>query len=291
MNTTDNVQKKSMNAEFGIKIPDSVYQKIMWWINKSNFEVSGFGKAVYDEETKIFNIQDAVLLKQENTSTTTEMDANAVAKMLYELREVPGVLWHWHSHVRMGVFYSGTDMDTYRELGSNGMILATVFNQKLEKKSCLLTTTKVMGQTQEVFFDDVPTSVIRYLDPELLAAWDKEYADHVSEKSYVSNYTGQWGGHYSPNYPYLGGRESTSEEHPLTSTTNGLTSMEPKDAGIDDKDMPLPKKLQLVARDLGCSDRDVLDFLDRQSVEKLRHVSVNTFLEEITYGPQHFSCF
>jgi hypothetical protein len=186
---TKDSKKEKMEAKFSLVIPDEVYQKIMWWIWKSKFEVSGFGKVTYDEKTKEFTVVDAVLLKQKNTSVSTEIDAEAIGKMMYETREMPGFVWWWHSHVQMNCFWSSDDMAAIRELASNGQIFATVLNQKYEMRSAYMTTTEIHGQRQEIFIDDIPSRTVRMIPHELYSKWDKDYEDHVSiETVPTSNY-------------------------------------------------------------------------------------------------------
>ena len=88
-----------------------VYQKILHWVDKSTEEISGLGKVVM--ENGVFVVKSAVLAKQENTPSHTEMNGTAVAKMMYQLKDEPGHLnFWWHSHANMEVFWSGEDTDT-----------------------------------------------------------------------------------------------------------------------------------------------------------------------------------
>ena len=45
-------------------IPDSIYQQVMYWVNRADFEVSGLGKVVR-EGKDTFRVVSAHLLKQE----------------------------------------------------------------------------------------------------------------------------------------------------------------------------------------------------------------------------------
>ncbi len=169
-------------------IPDDVYQKIMWWINKSHHEVSGFGSLDFDPATGIFTVRDAILLKQEVAPTSTEIDPAALGKAMYEMRgEVNALKWHWHSHVNMGVFWSGDDRTLIKNLGSQGWIVATVFNKKRELKSAFYTMVDigVMGiiKKQELFLEDIPSTIQRYIPDALCEAWDKSYDEHVTVAS------------------------------------------------------------------------------------------------------------
>lgn len=170
--------------DYKIVVPDAVFQKIMWWINKSEHEVSGFGSLDFDETSGVFLVRDAILMKQEVGPTSTEIDPVAIGKAMYEMRAEPNALkWHWHSHVNMDVFWSSDDRALIKNLGEKGWICATVFNKRREMKSAFYTMmeVKAMEQTRmkELFIDDIPTTIQRLLPAELWQAWDKSYEEHV----------------------------------------------------------------------------------------------------------------
>ncbi len=173
-------------TDFTVHIPDEIYQQCMWWVNKSSDEVSWFGNVSFDQESKTFTVESVALLEQENTGGSTEMEASAIAKAMFELRDAPGEFkWWGHSHVKMGVFWSGTDMDTIRELGREGWILATVFNQKNEMRSAFLQSVDVLGNPHDIFVDNITTKHHRYLNTDLTREWDKQYAEKIKEKPKV----------------------------------------------------------------------------------------------------------
>jgi len=174
--------------DFHITIPRLIYDQIMHWIHKAGKnEISGFGTVTFNEKTREFTVEKAILLDQENNPGHTEIDPQALAKAMYELREEPGeIRWWWHSHVQMGVFWSMIDMDTIQQLGGNGWILATVFNQKEEKRSALLTTMETpLAGKHEVFADEIPTAIVSFYDTKLFKEWDKTFDEKVKEKKYL----------------------------------------------------------------------------------------------------------
>lgn len=178
-----------------IEIPRDIYEKVMYWIDKADFEVSGFGTVLYDAKTGTFVVQDACLLKQEGGAAHTDIDANALGKLMYEIhkRKIPGELkWWWHSHVNMSVFWSGTDKETIRDLGKNGWIVATVLNKKQEMRSafCAVTEVPIIGK-QTYFVDEIETEIPDFYDADAVASWDKEFAATVTEKKWKSDYKGQ----------------------------------------------------------------------------------------------------
>jgi len=177
-----------MNGTVNFTIPKTVHDKIMYWVHKADFEVSGFGTVTYEEKKKEFTLEDAFLVKQEGTSTTTDICAKDLGKAMYEVhkRGLKGTLnFWWHSHVNMATFWSSTDRDTIKEIGANGWCIATVFNKKEEMRTafCAKKSIAVIGDGLE-FVDEVPTKVQEYFDPEEQALWDKDYLANVTEKTY-----------------------------------------------------------------------------------------------------------
>lgn len=156
-------------------IDDLVYQKIMYFVDKSDIEVSGLGKIVFDKDGNI-RVVDAMLLPQKNTATTTDILPEDVGKAMFLMKDTEGELkFWWHSHVNMGVFWSGTDHDTIVKLASGGWFVSTVFNKKRQMKTCI-----AMSQPFHGIIDDVDTSVSRTLDNSLIKEWDKEYEEKVT---------------------------------------------------------------------------------------------------------------
>jgi hypothetical protein len=163
------------------------FAKIDHWVQSSNFEVSGFGNVVAekaDNGRTIFRVTDAYLLKQENTPAHTEIDADAMSDLLFEHHKSGVVgepnLW-WHSHVKMAVFWSGEDLTTIRQIGGNGWVLATVFNQKGEMRSALQASEPFMA-----FTDELDTE-IEVIDPfaDVRAAWSRDYKAKITNKKFV----------------------------------------------------------------------------------------------------------
>lgn len=174
------VEASSEELDFGLKlvIDPIVYQKVMHWVNKSDFEVSGLGKVIFDAPTNTLRVVEAIILPQRNTSTTTDIDGVAVSKAMYQLRNSPGDLrWWWHSHVNMGVFWSGTDINTIQQLGNGGWYSATVFNKRNEMKSAFCQKTPV-----RLLVPDIPTQLA--VGKELLTQWDTEYEKNVENVPY-----------------------------------------------------------------------------------------------------------
>jgi hypothetical protein len=177
-------------------IEREVYQKIMHWVDKAkDKEVSGLGRIVCIGDSYI--VKSACMLKQKNTAADTELDATDISKAIFRTKDDEGMLnWWWHSHSSMGVFWSGTDMATIKELGANGFILATVFNNKREVKSAF--HKKGDGVYPDMFIDNIDTQVRDNITKEIIASWDKEYDDNVVLPTYKQpeyKYGGDWHDH------------------------------------------------------------------------------------------------
>jgi hypothetical protein len=193
--SSDRYQPPADKKNFGIniEIDEEVYDKIMHWVDKSNFEVSGLGMIEHDPESNTLRVTDAILLPQKNTQVSTEIDGAAVAKAMFLMKDKPGTLrWWWHSHVDMGVFWSGTDVETIKQLGSGGWFVATVFNKKREMKSAYCQVAPV-----PLIVDDLPTEVMEYFDADLVKKWDADYDKNVTNENLadkVSEAVASWGG-------------------------------------------------------------------------------------------------
>ena len=188
-----------------LKIENEVYQKVMHWVNKADFEVSGFG--VIEIEDGVPVVKDAILLDQVGSSAETEIDPNDINKAEYMLRDHPGEMrWWWHSHVNMAVFWSGTDQATIAQLGSQGWFFHTVFNKKNEYRTAFSCPNKLETPFEAVspvyFKDEIETEFIELIDEEKIAIWDKSYDEKVREKKFSPwpEWHGSEGYEHLPSY-------------------------------------------------------------------------------------------
>lgn len=134
-----------------IVIGREAYDKIMYYVHKAKFEISGFGNVEVIDG--IPTVTDIYLLKQENDPTETEMCPDAVSKAVYDhhMSNVSGEMkFWWHSHVNMDVFWSGTDTATMNSLTENGWFIHGVFNKKDKFKIAYTTNEPVSA-----FIDDL----------------------------------------------------------------------------------------------------------------------------------------
>lgn len=189
-----------------VTMDSDVYYKIMHWVKKAPGEVSGVGKVV--AEGGHFRIVDAIMVKQHNTGTSTELDPASLGKAMFELKDAPGTMnFWWHSHVNMGVFWSGTDMDTIRDIGKHGYVLSTVFNKRYERKTSLYVAAS--GIMPEFFFDDLDFEAQINFPEETIKKWDEDYEKNCfikpienmydwaeKRQAYNTAYKDIWKGHH-----------------------------------------------------------------------------------------------
>ena len=181
----ENVRSSKLD-EIEVIIAPEVYQKVMYWVNKSKVEISGFGKVEFNGTQLL--VTEAYLLDQENTSSTTDINADAMAKLMYESRDDAGHLnWWWHSHVNMDVFWSGTDRSTIRQVGEQGWCLATVFNKKDEMRSAYYQ--RGTEFLPEIFIDDLDTDSRAIVAADAITAWEDEFKKKCKTKQFP-----QWKG-------------------------------------------------------------------------------------------------
>lgn len=254
--------------EIEIKIPYDVYQKVVHWVNKAEgLEVSGFGKVVCDKETNTFTVVDAYLLEQEGGATHTDIDDKSLARLMYQTKDVAGDLrWWWHSHVKMSCFWSTTDRDTITELGANGWVVATVFNQKYEHRSALCYQTTSDFGTDTQFWDEVPTTIENAVDVRV-PEWDKEYQANVKRKVYPAASTSIMSGYEwdSKSGAYIPRKETELPFNPAAFQDVGF---QPDDAdgllgyGIKEEAKALDLSAKEYCRLLNTKDRKVIDELE-----------------------------
>lgn len=164
----------------------TTYKKIMYWVDKSDVEISGLGTIKPLDNGDIL-VTDAILCKQINTGTSTDIDAADISKAMFELKDVDGELrFWWHSHVNMSVFWSGTDTDTIKELGANGYFVSTVFNKKRETRTAIYAE-----KPYRIFVDEVETMLYTPVPTELVASWEQEFENKCKKKQWVAPTTSE----------------------------------------------------------------------------------------------------
>lgn len=122
-----------------VVMPVKTYLKMKYYIKHASGEVGGIGVVTKKDTTLI--IDDVFLLKQKATGGHFELDGGELARFVAELSKtrpelLPKLKLWWHSHVNMGVFWSGEDDDTFERLlkhnGEMDYFVGLVGNKKLE---------------------------------------------------------------------------------------------------------------------------------------------------------------
>lgn len=111
--------------------------KIKNWVDICPQEISGLG--IVSAKGGTIYVEDALLLTQECSPAETELDREAIAELQFSLDKNNRDklrLW-WHSHVNMGVFWSGTDEANIRSLRGDKFFLHSVFNKREEHRTRL----------------------------------------------------------------------------------------------------------------------------------------------------------
>ena len=118
-----------------LMIEPVAYEKLWTWTRLAKGEFSCLGLVEDDGEGPV--ITDLYLVKQESTSSNTDMDRADIARLLVELAQdgKEGQLLAWlHSHGSTGVFWSQTDEDTIDGLGFEPYAVSVVVNKRGEAR-------------------------------------------------------------------------------------------------------------------------------------------------------------
>lgn len=164
-------------------------EKIKHWVNKCDFEVSGFGHVTIDGDT--FTVHDAYLVDQVGSDALTTPDPKSTAALMAEHMDKDLLLW-WHSHVNMSTFWSEQDRQTIHEFGKDGICVATVFNKKNEYRSAVeyKVNSDIFGE-ETVLYDEVKTEFeIQDKWTPHRDAWSKELESKVKREEFKPFYIG-----------------------------------------------------------------------------------------------------
>lgn len=184
-------------------ISELAYKKVQHWVHKADKEVSGFGTTSItrdDDGTYRVYVHDAFLLDQEVGAAHTDIDAKSLGKLMHRIVANPdtrhlSLNWWWHSHVKMNTFWSGTDTETIKSIGKNGLCVASVFNQLGSIRSAVCTKsvttvkTAAFGETTQLdvhLIDNIDTEYEYTSDPRI-EEWDREFTEKVKERAYTQS--------------------------------------------------------------------------------------------------------
>lgn len=173
-------------------------EKIRHFVNKDSQECSGMGiTRVVGDTIYVDEIQ---MLEQRNGSAHTDINEDAVTKLMHEWRLKDGIInFWWHSHVNMSVFWSATDTATIKQLAQHGMCIASVFNKKGEIRTAVAAkiTTPFADGPQIAIWDDLSLAASYKVDEQVKASWDAEHTSSVKRPPWVGSTGGSGGYHLS----------------------------------------------------------------------------------------------
>lgn len=129
-------------------LPLATYQKIMGYVEACPIEITGFADITYNSELNALIAGEVYLPDQEAGGADVELSDEDLENFM-NLLMAQGItqtprLW-WHSHVNMGVTFSGTDVETMGELAQIDWGVALVLN-KAGKMTCNINLGKPFPQ-------------------------------------------------------------------------------------------------------------------------------------------------
>jgi len=99
-------------------------------------EIGGMAVIIKDKDDD-YIVKDPAILKQETTGSTCTLDKDELAQYYVDMAHKYGnkvhFLW-WHSHAKMGAFWSGTDTNTMTEYKNSNWSAFLVVNVREEYK-------------------------------------------------------------------------------------------------------------------------------------------------------------
>tara|TARA_R100000808_G_scaffold7349_1_gene21673 strand:- start:3615 stop:4586 length:972 start_codon:yes stop_codon:yes gene_type:complete len=193
---------------------------------KDKNEVSGLCVARLNKDGD-YVLDEPEILLQENTGTTTELDADACAEfyakkgMKYQSEAINGTLRYvwWHSHHTMGAFWSGTDENEIKEWKNSSFSMALVVNLKEDYKF------RVSQWQPLEAHKDLPLTILRDHNWTITKDMEKQYEELCSEKTKVLPMNRQaniWNG----NWNYLHKSHNKTEISNLFDNTPRILALE-----------------------------------------------------------------
>jgi hypothetical protein len=166
-----------------IILPMHIYHKMLAYARCSEGEISGFGrtKIVHKDGTTLVTILEIRIFKQVVSSGHTDLDKGALAQFYVELvreKQNPANwnLW-WHSHNDFGVFFSGTDNATIRELSHDSKLYSVCIN----KNGNLVGRYDAFGQEHE----ELEVEAEHLIKDNMMEACRKEVAEKVTQDTFA----------------------------------------------------------------------------------------------------------
>ena len=125
------------------------WQRMLAYVDNCNIEISGWG--FIDKNNHIYDI---FITKQECSSAESTVDMPDLHQYMAGLMEtnpdkLKDLRFHWHSHVNMQVFWSGTD-DTNINGFTSGWMLFAVLNKSHKMKTKLVVYNPIQMHIDDV---------------------------------------------------------------------------------------------------------------------------------------------
>ena len=169
-------------------LPAAIEAKIHAYVMAASTEIAGFGKVVIDKVAETATVTDVIIVKQEVTGGTADLNTQAIARFQTELvrrgeSAKDWVLW-WHSHVNMAAFFSGTDTDTMDSSTEYRYLISLVVNKRKERRARL-----DVYEPTHIYLDNLTIEVedAAYVVPPDIAA---EVAEKLTVKTFEHKGTG-----------------------------------------------------------------------------------------------------
>lgn len=170
-----------------VRCSNDIYSKLMTYIDAVDIEISGMGYSSYADG--IVTIEDLHVLPQECTGVETELDQKALAKFM-EARHRSGDtrpinVW-WHSHVRMGCFWSGVDQENALSLAENKDMFLSLVACKDGQVRCRVD----IGKPFKLTIDKLRLNIdLPQPDNKAIDQWTKEAKSKVRVKTFKPSFT------------------------------------------------------------------------------------------------------
>jgi len=161
--------------------------KIKTLVKEIDTEVAGF--IVGDVDDGVLVIKDLIIPEQEVSSADVEFDADQIMKLRMSMddKEWQRVVGHWHSHIKMGCFWSSTDEALIEQLSKDRKrSVFIVSSMKDDKFECL--TRVVLNEPFRLDVDKQPLYVLE--DEEKQDEFLAMAKSKLIEKKFTNNYQG-----------------------------------------------------------------------------------------------------
>lgn len=168
-------------------LSQNAWDKLTAYVDNCPYEIGGLGKVTTDGRD--FYVSDVEIFTQKVTPAHVEMTADTLAtfqmeKMRAKESLVDYKFW-WHSHAKMGVFWSSTDTDTMNGSTEFPWLVSLVTNHKHELKARV-----DIYKPVHVHIDNVAVEISRPVNQELIDACIADIAEKVTYPAPVTSYAG-----------------------------------------------------------------------------------------------------